>query len=336
MFTKDSRTENFLTQLGVEFRYTNAVTFAGLEPDWAAVNLARPVPIREEAVLEYAALMEAGSAAPAPMLHDTGAGYGVLDGMQRLSAAQLNGYTQLSAYIVVSDSADMLTAIRVLANARLQGRAEPLEWTRRRAVEILVGQRGMSAVEVAKLGGWRVADIEKIARALDWGFKIRCIGGPEELSDAMIDTLARHTTQAELAREAKLAADFLLTVKQAQFSAADAEPYIETFFQPVTKAGKAHAIYKARLEDFKQDSEVVARTLGRRSAGLSKDVNLRRLLRAATTVLDEIVDAGEPVAYIDEFFRMLNVLEDKLHRIAKKHTKPDRPAVPGDKWVKHE
>lgn len=334
MFTKDSRTENFLTQLGVEFRYTNAVKFAELETDWAKVNLARPVPIREEAVLEYASLMDTGSAAPAPILHDTGSGIAVLDGMQRLSAAQLNGYTQLSAYLVVSDSADMLTAIRVLANARLQGRAEPLEWTRRRAVEVLVGQRGMSAAEVAKLGGWRVADIERIARSLEWGFKIRCIGGPEELPDTLIDTLAKYTTQAELAREAKTAAEFLLTVKQAQFSAADAEPYIETFFQPIAKAGKSHVIYKERLEEFKQDPEVVARTLGRRSAGLSKDVNLRRLLRAATTAMDELAESAEPVPYIDEFFHMLNVLEDKLHRIAKKRTKPDRPAVPGDKWVR--
>jgi hypothetical protein len=65
MFTKDSRTENFLTQMGVEFRYSNDVRFSDLESKWRLHNIARPVAIREDAVAEYATLMENGSAAPA-------------------------------------------------------------------------------------------------------------------------------------------------------------------------------------------------------------------------------------------------------------------------------
>jgi hypothetical protein len=334
MFTKDSRTENFLTSMGVAFKYSNSVAFSDMAKGWSETNLARPVAKREEAIIEYATLMESGSAAPAPILHGMEHGYDVLDGVQRLAAAELAGYTKLSAYVVECDSDDVLTAIRVLANARLQGRPEPPEWTRRRAVEILVVQKGLSVAEVAKMGGWRPADVEKTSRALDWGFKIRCIGGPQEMSDAMIETISKHTTQEELVREPTLIAEFLTTIKQAQFSASDAEAFVEEFFQPISKASKIHQVYKERLETFKQDPEVVTRTLGRRGTTMRQDVNLRRLLRAAGTVLDEIAESGAPVPYVDEFFRLLNTLEDKLHRVAKNHKQPVKTAIPADRWAK--
>ena len=330
MFTKDSRTENFLNQMGVSFRYTNAATLAELSPGWSERNLARPVPKRDEAVMEYATLMEGGSAAPAPILTETKNGYDVLDGVQRISAAELAGYTKLSAYVVESDSDEVLTAIRVLANARLQGRAEPPEWTRRRAVEILVVEKGLSVAEVAKMGGWRVADVAKTAKALDWGFKIRCIGGPD-LSDAMIESIAQHTTQEAITKEPAVISEFLTTLKAAQFSATDADPYLQEFFRPVT--GKAHQTYKDRLEEFKNDPEVMTRTLGRRGVVIRQDVNLLRILKSAATVLDEIAASGDPLPYIDEFFRWINTIEEKLHKVAKKHKKPVKTPTPGDMWT---
>lgn len=334
MFTKDSRTENFLTQMGVAFTYSNAVTIADLSPGWSERNLARPVAKREEAVVEYATLMESGSAAPAPILVSTAAGYEVLDGVQRIAAAELAGFTKLSAYLVTCDSDDVLTAIRVLANARLQGRPEPPEWTRRRAVEILVVQKGLSAAEVAKMGGWRLSDVEKTAIALDWGFKIRCIGGPNELSDVMIEAIARRTSQEEITKSPAVVSEFLNMLKQGQFSAADAEPFLEQFFQPIAKASKSHVVYQERLEEIKQDPEVMTRILGRKGAAMRQDVNLRRILKSAATVLDEMADSDEPVPYIDEFFRLLNVLKEKLHQVAKHHKQPVKAATPGDMWAK--
>lgn len=329
MFTKDSRTENFLNQIGVSFRYTNALTLSDLSTGWAERNLARPVPVRDEAVMEYATLMESGSAAPAPILAKTESGYDILDGVQRVSAAMLSGFTKLSAYVVESDSDETLTAIRVLANARLQGRAEPLEWTRRRAVEVLVGQKGMSIAEVAKLGGWRQPDIAKIAKALDWGFKIRCIGGPD-LPDVMIETIAKHTTQEVITKAPEVMAEFFNALKQSQFSAADAEPFVEEFFRPV--AGKIHNAYVARLEDFKNEPEVATRLLGRKSASMPLDVSLLRIFKSASTVLDEIAAGGEPLTNVDEFFRWLNSIKEKLHAVAKKHKKPIKTPTPGDMW----
>jgi len=329
MFTKDSRTEVFLTQMGVEFRYTNNVAFKELAPGWDCKNLARPTAKREDAILEYATLMEAGSPAPAPILHQAEM-YDVLDGVQRLCAAQLGGATKVSAYVVLSDSDDMLDSIRVLSNIRLQGRQEPPEWTRRRAVEILVIQRGMSTAEVARLGGWTPADIARLAEAMNWGFKIRCIGGPL-LPDSVVESVAKHTTQDILTKYPKPMAAFFETLKDGKFSAQDAEPIIEEFFAKTAKP--SHDVYQGRLEQIRRSPEIEVRLKGRRGPVLPVDVKLRRALRTVETIIDEL---DSPPLYIDEFFRLLNTIERKLRTWSKHSPQANEPRVPADKWVKNE
>ncbi len=316
MFTNDNRTENFLTSMGVEFRYTNDVTYQNLVKDWDKTNLARPVPLREDAILEYAALIEGGSPAPAPILLITGAGFAPLDGLQRLAAGQLCGMTKFSAYIVTCDSKDVQAAIRVLANARLQGRGEPPEWTRRRAVEILVVERGLTPQEVARMGGWKVTEVKRLALVIDWGSKITGAGGPQ-LPDNMIETLSQHITQDELADAPEQVAGFLNAVKTAKFSHADAEPFFQTFFAPITKVSRRRKIYGDRLERFKEEPEVQVRIHGRRGTGTTRDVTLMRLLKAAGTVLDEVIAEGDEVPYIDEFFRLVKSVDTKLRSLAK-------------------
>lgn len=333
MFCKDSRTENFLTQMGVEFRYTNSVSFSELVPQWDSHNLARPVPRRDDAILEYASLMESGSAAPAPILHDCGSGYDVLDGVQRLAAAKLSGAASISAYIVTCDSDDVLASIRVLANARLQGRPEPPEWTRRRAVEILVLQRSMSPAEVARMGGWKKADIEYIARVLDWGFQIRCIGGPN-LPDTVVDYVASRTTQDELKKAAAPIAEFFNAVKASQLSASDAEQFIDTFFLPVAR--NAHETYGERLKEFLSDPEIETRIHGRRSSGMSRDINLRRVLKSAITILESIEAEGSQLRNVDEFFKLTKQINERLHGISKAHQKPATARVPADLYRKEQ
>ena len=90
MFTTDSRTENFITALGVKLEYRNGLKFPDdFATGWNTENIGRPVAVREDAVIEYATLMEAGSAAPAPILCESENGLRVLDGVQRLSAEEL-------------------------------------------------------------------------------------------------------------------------------------------------------------------------------------------------------------------------------------------------------
>lgn len=331
MFTSDSRTETYLTQMGVQFAYSNSVKFAHLKPGWDTHNLARPVPKREDAIMEYAALMESGSPAPATILHRTPDGFDVLDGVQRLAAAELNSYSQLSAYIVDSDSDDMVAAIRVLANARLQGRAEPGEWTRRRAVEVLVVGRGMTFGEVAKMGGWRPADIERIADAILWRERIHSVGGPT-LPDNMLSMLSQYTTEQQLEKTPKPIASFLHDLKKTQLACSDAEPYVDEFFAPITKQSNAHKIYTARLESFRAEPEVHTRLMGRKRSELSSDVHLLRTLKSAVTVLNGIAEDGEQLPYVDEFYRLLREIETKIKAVAPRRPEAKTANTPADRW----
>lgn len=330
MFTKDNRTEIFLSQMGVDFVYTNKVNFRDLRPGWEVTNLARPISIREDAVLEYATLMESGSPAPAPMLHKSDSWRDVLDGVQRLAAAKIVGYSTFSAYDVTCDSEDLLAAIRVLANSRLQGRPEPPDWTKRRAVEVLVIQRGLTVSEVARMGGWAVADVERLKTVLEWGFKLRCIGGPQ-LPDNVITTISKHTSLDELDRVGKPIAELCNILKAAKFTNAESEPFIEQFFSPIHKASRSHEIYAERLEELRADPEVQVRCSGRRMKPQGDDAVLRRTLRSAETIAARIADHGESLAYADEFFRLLNCIERHLRSVAK-HPKPRTARVPADLW----
>lgn len=334
MFTTDNRTENFLTAMGIKFEYRNGLRLPDdFATGWNTENIGRPVAVREDAVLEYAALMEAGSAAPAPILCKTDGGFRVLDGVQRLSAAELQQTTRVSAYIVETDCEDSLASIRVLANARMQGRAEPAEWTRRRAVEVLVVGRGMSHAEVAKMGGWKASDVKRIAEAIELQARIISIGGPE-FSDAMLAELRPHIQENTTLEQASLpVVGFMQTLKKSRMSTDDAAPYITGFFAALPKSSNPHKVLSDRLEELHDDPEIKARITGRQCTELPKDVVLLRTLKTAETVMDHILTHGEQVANVDEFFRLIDRLTKKLKSIAP-NKQPQAVRVPADMWSK--
>lgn len=332
MFTTDSRAEQFLVQMGVKYEYHTGLKFNQLEPRWRETNEGRPVPLREEAVVEYASLMENSSSAPAPILLEHKSGkYHVLDGVQRLAAAELIASSMISAYVVRCDSEDVVASIRVLANIRLQGRAERPEWTKRKAVEVLVLQRGLTTEEVARMGGWRAADVASMARAIKWQQAICDIGGPK-LSDAMIERLSSVTTEDAIRKNPQPIATFLDKIKQSGVSASDSSPYLEHFFSAITKESKAHATYSSRLKEFLEQPEIRARLLGRRGVPQRHDVSLRKALKSAITILDEIEVDGDQVYHVDEFFALLKEIDKGLRKLSTRHKASKTCRVPADMW----
>lgn len=313
MFTTDSRTATFLTQMGVVYEYTNSVTYDNLKRGWENRNLARPVPQRQDAVLEYAVLMEQGSPAPAVILHNTDQGLDVLDGVQRLAAAQVSGATSVSAYVVSCDSDNLVTAIRLLANARLQGHQETPEWTKRQAVEHLVLQREMSCSEVAKMGGWREAEIKRLSEVMDFGFKLRCIGAPK-LSDVLIESVRKKISMGQIHKAPQPVVDFLTASQRAKFATSDLEPYLGEFFAPYA-GHNWHDELNSRLANFMAAEEVQVRLHGRKGQPLAHDVHLRRALRSVITVLDGIVENNDSLPYIEEFQKLVNTISRKLKAV---------------------
>lgn len=330
MFTKDSRSEAFLTSVGVQYRYCDDLKFNALPAGWETVNHGRPVSLRDDAVLEYASLMESKSPAPAVIVRELkDSTLVVLDGLQRLAAAREAGFTRFAAYVVTTDSDDLAEAIRVTANARLQGHAEAPEWTKRNAVQRLIIERGMSPEDVSALGGWRAADLKRLAQILDWGFQVRCIGGPQSLPDGIINRIAESTTKDELRRAAKPIASFLNTLDKARFSTSDAEPYIDEFFRPAAKP----SVYDERLQEFIETEEVETRLHGRVSPGLSVGVKVRRSLRTALSILDAAIGDSEKLQYVDEFFKLTKQIDERLRKLAPHCKAADKPRVPADKWT---
>lgn len=331
MFTTDNRTENFLTAFGVKYEYVNGVLLpSDFVAGWNKDNIGRPVAVREDAVIEYASLMEQGSPAPAPILHKTELGLRVLDGVQRISAAELNGTTRISAYIVQTGSDDMLAAIRVLANSRMQGRGEPPEWTRRRAVEVLVVDRSLSYAEVARMGGWKVSDVQRIADAVELQRRIASVGGPD-FPDAMLAVLKPHLQGGLLEHAIDPIIGFLNTLKQSRLSVGDAEPYIKLFFEPISKSGNPFKIFASRLCQIHEDPEIRARLTGRQTSHLQRDVVLLRELKSADTVLSEIMANGGRLSNVDEFFRIIDRIKQKIQKLAP-NKEPRSARVPADMW----
>jgi hypothetical protein len=335
MFTSDSRTESFLKFLGVKYSYTNNLTISMLHGGWDVVNAGRPQARRENAINEYATLMEAGSPAPAVIIRKLPDGkVAVLDGVQRLAAAIKVGYTRFSAYVVETDSEDMLESIRSLSNVRLQGHTEKPEWQVRNAVQRLVIDRGMSAKEVARLGGWKPANIERLETVLRCGFQIRCIGGPQQLSDGIVMRISEVVSEGDMRAAAKPVSAFLHAIDKGRFSTEDALPYIDRFFEHITKRSEAVATYGERLQEFLDEPEVDTRLHGRSSPGLAPDVNLRRAMKTCLSILDRISEEGGKLRYVDEFFRLTKQIESRLRKHAPHCAKPDAPRTPADKWAK--
>lgn len=333
MFCQDSRTETFLTSLGVKFEYRNGILLPSeFASGWDRENIGRPIAIREDAVVEYASLMEGGSAAPSPILRHTSSGFRVLDGVQRLSAAAMLGTTRVSAYVVQTDSEDSLASIRVLANARMQGRAEPAEWSRRRAVEVLVVGRKMTAQEVARLGGWKAADVARIAEAIVLQDRVTNIGGPQ-LSDALLSELAQRVGEKTIEQAPDVVAEFLLMLKDSRIAADDAAQYFDHFFAPLPAKTNPHAAFAQRLIEVRDDPEIRTRLTGRRGVELPKDVVLLRTLKAASTVLSELQATGQKVPNVDEFFLFIRKIEQQLQDMSP-HKKAQKVRVPADLWSK--
>lgn len=317
MFTKDSRTENFLTSLGVSWTYTNAAKYSDLHANWRNVNLGRASPRIEDAVLSYAEQMEQGSAAPAPILW--GRDWSVLDGVQRLSAGELRGYTTFSAYVVETDSDEMIQAIRVIANQRLQGTYQESEsFVMQRAIDVLVNEIGWSIEQVAAIGGWKPSKVAEKKLLSDWGFAIRRIGGPQKLPDGIVKHIASVTSIGDLGLASKPIAAFLEELNRAEFSVVDAKPYVDRFFGGEPLKGKqAYDGFSRRLDAFREDEEVATRLANprqRRYSPVSQEAKLRRALKSAITIAEEARKSEDRIYYVDEFCTLGN----QLLRIIKK------------------
>jgi len=319
MFGPDSRTEGLLREFGVTFQYTNDLTADMLVPNWDNVNLGRQTPKLDAKIEEYARRGEKKSVAPAPIFREVALGLDVLDGLQRMCAELFFLHsTHFSGYIVETDSDIKAAQIRVLANHKLNGAPESPEWTRRQAVAILCLDKGLGVREVANMGDWAWQDVEADKTFLVTGFALRQQGAPE-LSKGVVLTLAEHMEMKDLEIAPEPIVEFACDLKRGKFTNGQSKEPVKKFFDVSRKANANLRKQLVRnLDTFRADPDTMARLDGRRRTKLTHDINLRRALKHAQTVAQEVLASGEQIPYIEEFYQISNSIRDALKAIEKK------------------
>jgi hypothetical protein len=168
----------------------------------------------------------------------------------------------------------------------------------------------MSCAEVAKMGGWRETDIQRLSEVMEFGFKLRCIGAPN-LPDVLVQSIREKIGIEQIHKAPQPVVEFLIASQQAKFATTDLEPYLTDFFAPYPGHNWQEE-FGTRLQNFMLSEEVQVRLHGRRGQPLSHDVNLRRALRTVLTVMDNIAETNSKLPYIEEFQQLINTITKKL------------------------
>lgn len=154
-FTEDHRTENWLKQRGVKFEYREQMRFEELTPNWFSINQGRPdsVPKDDSLIEKYAGAMAQGAIFPSPIVAKTPQGYEVLDGCQRLCAADLCGQKLFNAYIIKTENPSIRASVRICANSVLNGTSPSQEWTISKIVDVLYEQYDFGVEDCSQWSG---------------------------------------------------------------------------------------------------------------------------------------------------------------------------------------
>ena len=323
LFTRDSRSEKFLQSVGVGYRYSKTMTFEQLEPKWDAYNLGRSQVVVEKAVETFGTLMDKGSLAPAPIiwLNPETKKYEVLDGIQRLLAAELRQPSVWPGYVVTTDSFVTAKKLRVFANYRLQGGyQESSDWTLESAVVLLLNSNLMSVEEISEVGGWSPSVIRDKKQVVDFGSAIRGVGGPDKLSDALIRVMAKHSKPQDFEEAPVALAGFTNDIQTMRLSAEAAEPYIEQFFSTTRSRGNLFQQFEKKLQDFRNSDDVATRLADpsrRRYQAMTPDGRLHKALTSALTTVTGIRDNGDFIEDTTEYYQLVNRIQSTLQQIAK-------------------
>jgi hypothetical protein len=218
-FTEDSRLENWLKLRGVKYEYREQMRFDQLDSNWFSVNQGRPdsVPKDEALIEKYASAMDQGAIFPSPIIAKSVTGYEVLDGCQRLCAAELCGQTMFNAYIVKSDNPSIRASIRICANSVLNGTAPSQDWTVGKIVDVLYEQYNFSAVDCSQWSGQPVKKIEVEIASRDAARWLRVQGVDTTVKPANQKAfLAAFSKSFPLLDRAKLTRELPGLVKQLQ------------------------------------------------------------------------------------------------------------------------
>ncbi len=317
MFATDSRTENFLTHIGVKYEYVDSLPMDVLTPDWRTNNLGRQTAVDSDAVLEYGSLMENGSSAPAVIVMATPKGFVVLDGVQRLSASELNRETTFSAYVLdAKTSLAKQHLVRITANARINGQHTPdKSWILQQAVAVLYFEDNCSVQELSRSVGRPVADVEKEIRFQTSVQKMESVGYEGNLTRrkthkwfaSMIGKYAKHDDWSAAPEPIR---QMLEILDECSFKNGNVEHLVKDFFDINRKTKDRHVQLTDKLRHLRDDPQVREKLKSGRKRTPLEDILPG--LRRATTTLAKAVKRGDLVhdgGYAAEMAEQLQLIQ---------------------------
>ena len=265
---------------------------------------------------EYALMMERGSPAPAVILIAKRNRYVVLDGVQRLSAAELFDCTSAAAYVLNSKTSPQKEHIvRITANARINGQHTPdKHFMLEQAVKILYGQDGLSESEIAKALARSVEDVRKEIRYQKTSMLMKQAGYAGKLVGRkwFAATLGKYAQADDWSKAPAPLKAMCETMEECKFRNGESEHLIESFFEVKRVARKdRHAQFTMKMNELRSHPEV-----RRRLSGKSSKTPIEKLmpsLRGAATVVQQIVDRklmivdNEFAAHVAEVLREIYV-----------------------------
>lgn len=159
MFAKSDHVKRWLESLSAETKFHDSFPIPKLNREWANQNPCRPGKAIHDCALSYAERMQNGECAPPAIIVKTASGYVLLDGRQRVFAAQMNGASVFAAYEVLNPSPRLQEMIGLGANAALNGVRPPQDWLVNEAIKFMESH-GATAKEASRIAGVAVATIE--------------------------------------------------------------------------------------------------------------------------------------------------------------------------------
>lgn len=301
MFTTDERTENFLRFNGIKYEYSDCSPFSCLHDNWRVANLGRKNAIDEDAVLDYSCRMEAGSAAPAPIVMQQTDGYCVLDGVQRLCASLELGNNHFCAYVVSKrTSISKQHIVRICANGSINGQHTPDKgFLLQAAVEILYFGDNCSVEEIARAIGRTPDQVKAEVRYQKTVAFMEEVGYTGKLTNRKTSKwlgsmIGRYADQDDWRIAPGPLKELLVTIDKCGFKNGTIEEHVEDFFDVKRTARKdRHAQFEAKLRDFKKSPEVQQKLKSeRRTCNLD---NVLPALRRLNTTLEKAIAANELV-----------------------------------------
>lgn len=335
-FTSDTRTETFLDQLDVKWEYKKRIPFGEFGKDWRTINMGREFVMDDDAVEEYAMLMESGSPAPAVLLIQKRNGLRILDGVQRVFAADMLKEKFVGAYVIALRTTErMQRAISSCANTRINGsHTPPKEWMLSHAVELMFFGDGYTAAEISKMSGRPVAKIEDEITFQCGQRQMGSTGYTGKLLSRGKKWLTTQIAKASDESDWLLAPNeirgMLEVVEACDFKNGQADGPIESFFDVDRRAKRRDGQFAGNLEKLKSHPAVSVR-LGAHVRSNHVE-NILPALRGALTSAAKSLEDGDVIrdkAYADaiadtfrDFKQALQklILREHLHSAGRKNT----------------